>query len=250
MKKILKKPLWLTTITTQCVIVVTLFAATGCDKLYKPYEFCGKIEAKVENASKYSNVVVVKLMIGNIELARGDWKNGGFTIEFPETLNPSYLHALINNNNVYMNINEPPSTVKITNKYVKVYHAVFLGVDINGKVVDRFYPIEIDKNGWGQDVFFTYVDSDVTISGYTERRNDVLLFTEYDEARFVGMDIHPMSFGKITTTYSIKWKIGWNVWSFSRFYPSMKNKTTEKWSSTPASKLKWYSGKDLRVGNR
>jgi len=73
----------------------------------------GKITAKVENASKYSNVVEVKLMVYErdtipttqgsvtyfsghyVELARSDWKNGRFTIELPKKLPANYLRWLV-----------------------------------------------------------------------------------------------------------------------------------------------------------
>ena len=36
MKRILKKPLWLIVITALCLVVITLFAAVGCDKSETP----------------------------------------------------------------------------------------------------------------------------------------------------------------------------------------------------------------------
>ena len=215
-----------------------------------------KIEAKVENASKYSNVVAVVLKgydrstDKNIELARGDWKDGGFIIVLPKTVYPNYYHALINNDREYMTIIDPPSTVSISNKNVKVFHARFFGVDKDDNMVTRFYPLKIDKNGYAQDAFLTYVDSDVTISGYTEREG-TFTYTEYDNARFEMLHIQHIWWKKITTTYSIKWKKGWNVWFFSRSGNTQTPSTaTEKWASTPVSKLKWYSTEDLWIGNR
>ena len=212
--------------------------------------------AKVENASEYSNVVEVKLMMYNksidgfIELARGDWQGDGFRIALPKTVDPNYLYALINSNEKPITIIDPPSTLTISNKNVKVGHVMFLGVDKDDNMVTRFYPLEIDKDGNGQDAYYTYVDSDVTISGYTERMNATIANTEYDNARYIGINLMLNSFDKITTTYSVNWKKGWNLWSFLRFGNISENTATEKWTPICCSRLKWYSAEDLWIGNK
>ena len=216
------------------------------------------IYAKVENASKFSNVVEVKLMmmmqgIIRFELARGDWKGDGFTIVLPKTVDPNYLREFVNNNREYMTIVNPPSTVTISNTNVKVGDVAFVGVDKDGKAVTRFYPIEINEDGNGQDAYYTYVDSDVAISGYTEREGSIFAYSEYDNARYTGMQIQPALFAKITTTYSVKWEKGWNVWSFLRFVDSYipgNITATEKWVPTCSSRLKWYSAEDLWIGTK
>jgi len=227
----------------------------SCDKPELYTQVVTKIEAKVENASKYSNVVEVILMAHNgsfyefVELARGDWNGEGFSVELPEMVDTKYLHSLINVSGYYMTIINPPSTVSISNKNVKVDNVAFFGVDKDDNVVTRFYPIEIDNDGYGQDVYCTYVDSDVTISGYTKRKNDTFAWTEYDNARYSG-DVMFVSFDKITTNYSIKWEKGWNVWTFSRFGDTKTNTATEKWAPATISRIKWYSAEDLWTGNR
>ena len=250
MKIILKRPLWFTAITTLCFIVITLFAATGCDKLKNPGYFGDIIDVKVENASKYSNVVEVVLRgwdssIGYIEIARGKWNGDGFTIVLPKTLNPDYLHALVNYG-WYPTIIDPPSTMTISNKNVKILNADFRGIDKDGNVVTRFFAFEIDKDDNPNSVIYTYVESEVTIAGYAEREGE--LYTEYNEEMFRGMHVHFVWLDKITTTYSVEWKEGWNIWSISRFgnYKKTPTTATEKWSTTPISRLKWYGSEDLR----
>ena len=214
------------------------------------------INAKVENASRYNNIVEVRIIMYNsnidkdVELARGEWKDGGFTISLPKTVDKNYLHALINNNKEYMTISDPPSTLSISDQNTKVWHAILWGVDKYGNMITRFYPLEIDEDGNGQDAFFTYVDSDLTISGFTERENATFAFTEYDNARYRGVDLMLASWDKITTTYSVNWKKGWNVWSFSRFSNMSEKTATEKWASTSGNILKWYADEDLWIGNR
>ena len=210
-----------------------------------------QITVKVENALKYSNVVEVKLMgfdrssDRNVELARGEWIDGGFAIELPKTLSSNYLYALINNNGLPATIIiYTPSTFAITNKNIKLTNVEFWGVDKDGNVVTHFYPFKIDEGGNAESAFLTYVDSDVTISGYNVGG---VAFTEFDEER--NADIW-YSWQK-TTTYSINWKKGWNIWCRSNFkYDSTERTIKEEWSTIPASGLKWYGGEDLWKLNR
>jgi len=213
----------------------------------------GNIYGKIENASKYSNVVEVKLMVSSvgikpIELASGERKNGGFKIEPKKTLDPNYLHTFIDNEREYLRIIDPPATVTISNKNAKIFHAKFLGFDKNGNVVTRFYPIEVDSVGYSQDVYYTYVDSDVSISGYTERELSPITYTEYDNARYKNMHVMWAMFNKVTTTYSVEWKKGWNVWSFSRFSSFPGITATENWSTELNNTLVWYSEEDMWTG--
>ena len=248
MEIIHKKPVWLTAITTLSFIVVIIFAATSCNKTENPVELYSSvvtnIEVKVENATEYSNVVEVKLMVIDrnigkyIELASGEWKDGGFTIVLPNKLDPNFLSTLFNNNRVPMPIINPPSTVTINNKNVQVCYAYFFGFDKDGNAVNYFYPAEIDKDGNVQDAFFTYADSEVTISGSAERRKDSFISTQHDWVRNQGCILMFIQWNKINTIYSLKWEEGWNVWSLYRFAVSGST-ATEKWSP-PISNLKWY----------
>ena len=232
------------------VCALWLFSTAGCSEIENPDEDGLYLYAKVENASEYKNVVTVKLMLmGDIELARGKWKGDGFTIFLPKMIKSNCLHALINNNRERWTIIDPPPTVTISNENVKVYNACFWGFDKKNNMVTRFYPIGIDEDGFAQDIYYTYVDSDVSISGYKERMNDTVTPTDHANERNKGT-VMRVSFGKITTTYLVNWKRGWNVWGFSYFtniseVHSIEEYTaTEKWTS--ASNPKWYSAEDLR----
>ena len=196
------------------------------------------IHAKVEYASNYSNAVGVKLMgfdrsiDKNIELARGEWKDDGFTIVLPKTLEPNYLHALINNNGLQTTISDTPLTMTISNKNVKVGNVNFWGVNKEGNWVTYFYPFIIDEDGYAKSAFYTYVDSDVTISGYSETE---VAIARYDKDK----EENIWYLYKKTTTYSIEWKKGWNVWYLSSITSSSERTVTEKWSTISVSQLKW-----------
>jgi hypothetical protein len=237
------------TLKLMAVFLVLIGSFAACTKEDKD-GFYTLIEAKVENASKYSNIVEVKLMYENldgyIELARGNWKDGDFTIKFPKTLNPDYLQPLVDKNRLQPTIVDTPSTLIISNKSVKVWNAQFWGVDEKGSIVTRLFPFEIDKDGNAHLVFYTYTNSEASISGYTEREG-IVIDTEFHNEAFKGMDVHPIWFNKITATYSLEWKEGWNLWIFSRFRHIPEEHTvTEWWSSDAVSKLRWYGGEDLR----
>jgi hypothetical protein len=183
--------------------------------------------------------MVYDLSVGwEVEFASGDWKDGGFTIEPSKTLAPNYLYALINNSGQPTTIINPQSTVTISNKNVKLMNASFWGVDKDGNVVTHFYPFRIDEDGNAKEAFYTYVDSDVTIFG---RNEGWTIITEYDKDKHADIWYE----WKKNTTYSIKWKKGWNVWCLSGSRSTTKRTITEQWSTTPVSGLKWYGGEDL-----
>jgi len=200
----------------------------------------GMLYVKVENASEFSNVAEVKLMVYdrsidmNIELTNGEWKDGGFTIEL-SMLDPNYCYTLANSGFPTSIANIPP-TMTISNNNVKVGNVNFCGVDENGNLVTHFYPF-IDENGTTNRAFYTYVDSDVTISGYTE---------ESGYYHIIEGSNAPEEF-KQTTTYSVKWEKGWNVWFVSRSQIREGDIMiiTEQWSTAPVSGLKWYGSIDL-----
>lgn len=201
--------------------------------------------ANVENADKYSHVVEVKFMgfdrrlDQDIELSRGIWKDGSFAIVLPETLNPNYLHALINNNGLQTTIIHTPPTMKISNRNAQIGNVGFWGVDKDGNVVTHFYPFIIDGDGYARKVIYTYADSDVTISGYADGE---VAFCEYE----ADINANVWYIWKKTTTYSIEWKKGWNVWSFLSYKSVPERKMNEEWLTDPDSRLKWYGGGDTR----
>jgi hypothetical protein len=143
------------------VFTVLTFVTVNCGdngSLIK-YDFgtpdpCGNADnlhlcAKVENASEYSSIVAVKLMVydlsvnRHVEFARGEWKNGGFTIELPQTLAPNHLRPLIGQvgANHPTNILAQPTMV-INNENVSIVDAYFVGVDENSNAVATFSPVK------------------------------------------------------------------------------------------------------------
>ena len=217
------------------VAIMLLFAASSCENFEKPEEDGFYINAKVENASEYSNVAKVKLMVynknikGYVELTSNDWKGYGFTSVLPTTIDPNYLDAL-NISGYWINL-YTPSTMTVSNTNVKVLtvSSSFTGVDKDGTIVAFFQPYAIDEKSNVKDFFYTYVDSDVTISGYSEGTFTVIATEDYTRPYL----------WKNTTTYSIVWKKGWNVWWISRAWDTLNATETEEYSSSPIKELKW-----------
>ena len=211
----------------------------------------GHICAKVENSSEYSNVAEVKLegfdfdTYSPVMLASGDWEDGGFTIALPKTLAPNYLHPLISGDwlgilawkTIYyapLTVIDKLSGITISNENVKLMSAEFWGVNKDGySVAVSFSPVKvIDEDNYTRAIF-TYVDSDVTISGFTGTRND------FGNPPF---EIHNI--------YSIEWEKGWNVWYLSKSRTIIDGTPIliEQWSTTPVCRLKWYGEtKPLRL---
>jgi len=126
----------------------------------------------------------------------------------------------------------------ISNMNANVGNVDFWGADKVGNVVAHFYPFRIDEDGNAQQAIYTYVDSDVTISGYVETRR---MISEYDEDKNANIWYE----WKVTIIYSIKWEKGWNVWNYSSS-SSLEDRTiTEQWTTIPVSELKWYGDLDL-----
>ena len=253
-----KRPLWFTAITTLCFIVVVFFVTTGCKKFENPdieelafqNPYGDVIYAKVENPSRFSDVVEVKLVIFDnvgryIELAHGDWKDDGFTMTLPKTLNSNKLYALINNDinsGIAPTITNTSSTMTVSNRNVKVVNADFLAFDKDGNQVTYFFLSEIDEDGNRSPngvTYFTYVDSDVNISGYSERE---VLDYPCGDITWVGEPIKSVLW-KETNVYSIEWKKGWNVWRFTGEINCLEETKKEEWSIIPMSRLVWSSNK-------
>ena len=197
------------------------------------------IYAKVENAIEYNDVVEVKLMVFDlstdryIEIARGDWKDGGFTIELPKTLDPNYLHSFIRYDGLPSTITHVQPTLTICNKNIKIVNAVdFIGFDKDGKEITRFYPFKADVNGNANEVRFLYADSDATISGYLKTE---VAISEFDRDK--NADIKYI--WEKTMNFSLKWKKGWNTWFFSESYTDAERTVIEQWTTISIDELKW-----------
>ena len=197
---------------------------------------------KVKNASEFNDLVEVKLMGFDrnldqyVELASGDWEDGSFTIIPPETLASNYLHMLINNNGLPTTILYPPSTVTLSNQNVNVGNVQFWGFDKDGNLVTIFYPTKIVE-GCNIEAVFTYVDSDVNITGYKESDTYIT-----ERNRDINADIWYL--WKHKTIYSINWKKGLNIWYLSSHYSLTKRTLTEQWSSAPIGGLEWNGSEE------
>ena len=199
---------------------------------------------KVKNASEFSDIVLVKLMGFDrnldryVELARGDWKDGSFTIVPPETLASNYLHPLISSYSYgfLTVIIDPPSTMSISNPNINVGNVQIWGFDKDDNLVAMFHQFKVDGDS-NTEVVYTYVDSDVNISGYLER---MTIVTEYDEGK--NMDV--LCEWKVNTTYFIQWKKGWNVWYHSSSNSLTERVMTEHWSSTPINGIEWNGSEE------
>ena len=219
------------------LLLMLMVLVSSCEKVGdKPYE--DVLYAKVENASEFSDIVEVKLMIhvgesiGWVELACGKWKGDGFKIVLPKTIAPNYLNPLILDG--WRKLYTEESTISVSNPNVEVRDFSFLeGVDKYGNAVASFKPFEIDEGGNVKDVYYTYVDSDVTISGYSES-----VFTVMPDEGYTG----PYEW-KMTTTYSIEWKKGWNVWWTSSSWYALEATVTRKYSTNSSSELNWRGTK-------
>ena len=233
------------------ILCIVFLVASGCGKSNSSPE-CDEgeeiitapeeqVNANVENASIFIDVVAVKLMMYDrcinryIELARSDWKDDGFTILFPQTFNSNYLYTLIGGlptttSDVLLNISDVPPTMTISNKNVKVGHLEFEGVDKDDNTVNRFYLGKIDGTSDGI-IYYTYVDSYVNISGYRK-----FLVTGHSG---VDDDPHLYKWEK-RTNYLIEWKKGLNAWRLTRSSNFEERIIIENWVTVPISSLKWY----------
>jgi len=234
MKMILKSPLCIIAITTICLIIVTLFAATSCEKPDEDnfYIYANKVEnvyAKVENTSEYSNIIEVKLMMWDIhkrryiELARGDWKDGGSTILLP-IIDSNNLRSLVSHRILPTMITDISPNINVSNIDARTGFAEFWGIDKDGKEIVQFFLNKIDEVGNIGTSFFKYADSDVTISGYIEKGTAATDFDEYSEYTSTWI-------WKSLTIYSIKMQKGWNI--SSSFHSQPKGTITDKWSAIP-----------------
>ena len=239
MNIILKKQLWFSFITTPCLVFVVLFAATGCYKHENPSEYGLYLYAKVENAAKYSNVVAVKLTMRNrvlfedVELARGDWKDGGFTILLPK-IDRNRYREFIHFRFLPLTIIENLLTITTSNKDARIGIAEFWGVDKDDKVVTRFRPVNMYEDNNTSITYVGYVNSDVNISGYIDV-DEIVIIREWDE--YLNADI--LYTWKNYTIYSYELKEGWNFLCWSNFN-SLPGEKTETVSTISISKLKWY----------
>jgi hypothetical protein len=127
-----------------------------------------------------------------------------------------------------MGIMQP--TTNISNESVRIADARFIGIDKDGNAVATFFIPNNNGEYDGIGAFFTYTDSDVIISGFKK-----------EEGHAHPADPGGPSWFEITTTYSIKWKKGWNFW-----YRSHSTETAGRtlitnilWTTDSTYGLKW-----------
>ena len=199
------------------------------------------IDAKVENAEKFNGIVSVKLMVYDLsidaytELARGDWKDGGFTIEFPKTLDSRHLQVSEYNRGLLEPIADPSLTISVDNRNAKAGTARFFGVDKDGNFVTSFYPVKINEDGKADEAFYSFVDREVTLVGHDAK--EAMQDFEVNGVILIALV-------KTSTTYFVKLNKGWNTWWLSSIRCEQEFSYTNKWSTSPISKLKWYSFED------
>jgi len=190
----------------------------------------GKLTIKVKDLSDFDRIVGIELMVfdgsayRNVEIARGDWINNGFTVTLPKTLDSNFLRPLLNHSDWLPSIHpEVPPTMSISNENVRIGIVSFRAI---GNTMP-FFPLfcKIDKNGIAHNVHLIYVDSDVTISGYRETS------MAQDEACECGQKTMWILWD-VAINYSIDWRRGWNVWYFSTSRSGAERKITEHWSTT------------------
>ena len=198
---------------------------------------------KVADASKYSNITEVRLVAvadlpeGGIELARFEWKDGGFTVELPDFVNPDYLK-------VYQNI----IGLSVSNENVKYIAPFFVGFDKDGNYVTEFFLAKITKDGYTHATYI-YVDSDAVLSGYAEYA--AYLF-EKDKNGNCIYSLENRHLWKTNTTFSMEWKKGWNIQYDSKSISKTKRTITEllSASTTPVCELKFYDGVEYSTAIR
>ena len=166
----------------------------------------GKITATVEGGAKYNGqIVTVKFMIWDDEsddlvaLVTGNWSNGGFTIELPQTLDAKFLFplALFAEGIPWWkdNITVSNNNAKITLDFPEI-----LGFDKDDEHVASFKNIKEDENSWTEVVYW-YADIYVNISGSAIiPRNPP--DDDWDEEYY---------YSEENIVYSLELKKGWNI---------------------------------------
>ena len=200
------------------LVVCVLFA--GCKKADDDSVISiDKITAKIDDASKFSDVKKVKITALYYEndswvqasIAESDFKDGDFTINLPETVDTKYLYSLENLSKV----------VNVSNKNAKRSNtAQVWGVDSENKNIALFEYKKVSESYMTR-MTWDYVDSDVNISGSSTST--------------------PTENMELTITYSLKLKKGWNITYQIETITKQGDKTIQKteYKNSAVSGLKW-----------
>ena len=126
------------------------------------------VNAKVENGDAYnSQIDSVKFSLKaetRIEIAKGKYSNGGFTLEFPQTVNANLLATVgdeLEYCGVYNSTISDPEA-KITTLTAKDWH---LNAYKSGVRVGDIYFDDYGDFDYGATAFFVYATKDVIVSG-------------------------------------------------------------------------------------
>ena len=196
-----------------CALIIACFVFSGCNDNDNDddNDTINKIIATVEDGAKYNGqIVTVKFMVeigdNDVAIATGNWSNGGFTIDLPETVEANHLRTLDR---------FAPSVTVSNNNAKGVFWTFIGGFDVDDRRVDYFYNIKGDNNSttW---VEYIYVDMDVNITG---------TFSDDEETR----------------VYSLSLKKGWNI----TYRTWIRGTGVTERSSTAVSGLKWHSSRDF-----
>ena len=150
-----------------------------------------------------------------VTLAEANFKNGGFTIKLPQTVDAKFLEKIGN---------DMPKQISVSNKNAQTLCiSSFDGFDSSDRKVASFYCEKGQGNNYSCMNWF-YTDSDLTISGsYTRTGRNNNGETEYTE------------------TYSLVFKKGWNIMYEVGLETKQGNKYIEKYEATSNAVLglKW-----------
>jgi hypothetical protein len=190
------------------------------------------ITATVENGSSYNDkIAVVKATIyyddddKEKEIASAPYGNGGFTLNFPETLDDKYLGNIEDDFLDGVTISDP--NVKITFVYT-------IDAYMQDENVGFFYAVGVfyyeSSDGW--ETQYLYSNGNVSITGVEtdEYKYDYNRDGDYDDEYDVAY--------KDTYKYNVHLKKGWNI-----LYGKETEKGNNEYDITtqaPSGTMKWY----------
>ena len=171
---------------TACMIAGSIFF-TGCskDKDGSGGSTFKSITAKVVDGKDYDSLIdeVIAVIVyddgdegAGFAVESGPYKNGGFTIDFPESVSSKYLDYIFD---------DPEEGVKVSDEKTQGAILFFSGYSKSGEWVGLFNHEKETKTSYSE-AEYLYVDRNCTVKG-----------TEKD--------------GKYTYTYDVSLKKGWNI---------------------------------------
>ena len=214
------------------ILLVACVLFTGCKKDEDDNDdnhaaSTDKITAKINDASKFGDVKKVEIRGYYYEsgsyihdpIAEGDFKDGGFTIILPETVNEKYLTTLenlsnkvnVSNNKVKRMANNQVPGVNSANEDIVIF--TYKKEESNSEP----YKYVLSQMVW------YYVDGDLNVSGTTPSIYHEGINTEMSD------------------TYSLKLKKGWNITYHIQTTTKQGDKMIQKneYTNSAVSGLKW-----------